>query len=89
MTGMEILTIASLVIGVATPCGSLVYFLGAVGQRLKNIENRQLDLAEDAALCEAARTKAEGDLHGRITATEKAVERIKGRLNGGFHEPEH
>lgn len=89
MTGMEILTVASLVIGVATPCGSLVYFLGAVGARLKNIEACQRDLAKDAALCEAARTKAEGELHGRITQTEKTLERLKGRLNGGIHGADH
>lgn len=78
MTGMEILTVASLVVGVATPCGSLVYFLGSVKTRLQNIEKNQCK-------CLALREANERDLHEKTNANAKDIARIKGRMNGAGH----
>ncbi len=83
MTGLEMLQVAALVVGVGTPVATLIYSQGAIKQRLTGIEKMQAELLKQEAECQTKREAVEEALHDRITGVVKDVGYLKGRLNGG------
>lgn len=82
MTSLEMLNVASLVIGVGVPVVSLIYQAGSANQRVRSIEEMVRRIEKNAHDCGVKRDNAEAELHGRVTAVDSRVSRIEGWKNG-------
>lgn len=55
---------------------------GSTSARLDHMERDQQAIRDSQERCLAARQEEESGIHSRVTEVAKAVERIKGRMNG-------
>jgi hypothetical protein len=75
---LEYLKAGASVAGILVPVGTLLYFTGAVVQRIKGLEDLITRLLDQEADCREAREQAELDLTNRVS-------RIEGWRNGHGH----
>ncbi|MCB2188385.1 MAG: hypothetical protein KQJ78_18345 [Deltaproteobacteria bacterium] len=82
MTGVELLQVAALVIGVGAPVVSLAVWYGVTNQRVKNIETMLACMQGREDSCRTAVDLEVDKLHTRVTRNSEEIARIVGRLNG-------
>ena len=75
---------ASWIVAILTPIGTLIFYMGVTGQKLKNIQNTIKDFTNRSDECRRDRMKNEDELHGRCTENVERISRLEGKLNG-FH----
>ncbi|MCB2187697.1 MAG: hypothetical protein KQJ78_14845 [Deltaproteobacteria bacterium] len=82
MTGVELLQVGALVIGVGAPVVSLAVWYGVTNQRVKSIETMLACMQGREDACRTAVDLEVDKLHTRVTRNAEEIARIKGRLNG-------
>lgn len=78
---MDVLTLLGSAGGPSALALAVFYLL--IRRDLREVKEDVRDLREDHRVCQTERRHEEANLHGRCTANETELARLKGRLNGG------
>jgi hypothetical protein len=79
---LETLKTVATLLGILMPLGTMLYFTGAVVQRIKNLETLLTRHMAQETECKENREAVEDKLHDRCTRLNGRISYLEGRQNG-------